>query len=88
MTSVVLSDSIKYCFITNGASIGGGDALNFRYKNADELVGGDRLSSGDGGSTWNVISNEIYFVLHGGGKFLITRTTDNDLYQAVLTKVT
>lgn len=91
MSSATLKQNTKYAIICKADDIGGGEELNFRYRNGagtPPYEFGDELKSGDGGSTWTVDHDDtIYFDLQGGGKFLLIKMSDGDTYQAPLVKL-
>lgn len=88
MSAFTFNNETMYAWVMKADGSSNNNEVHIRYdSNAAAYTGGQRLASGDTGSTWSVNADQYYFDLQGGGKFLITRTTDNDLYQATLTKV-
>lgn len=84
---VKLNASTQYCFYLQADEHLPAGSAGMRILGGSNNAGGHSLSSLDSGTTWSTPANSVWFQLFGGGKFLITRTTDNDLYQTALTKV-
>jgi len=90
MSAYTLKASTKYAFYIK---IVGGDVVTKKVvimiETGDNIyTGGDFLYTTDAGSSWVIGAGaDAYFDIQGGGKYLLIRTANNQLYQTALTKV-